>query len=245
VTSGVAIRCEGLSKRYANGVLGVDSLQLEVPRGTVFGLLGANGAGKTTTLRLLVGLIRPTAGSAWVAGHAARTSASRRRTGALLERFGLYPYLSGRSNLRVIARYCGLSDRRVEAALEEVRMIPVADRRFGTYSLGMQQRIALAAVLMREPEVILLDEPTNGLDPQGIVEFRALVRTVAATGRTVLMSSHHLSEVEQMCDLVAVISGGRVVTDEAGLDVMQLRRQARSLEDVFFELTSAAEARSA
>ena len=236
------ITCDGLSKRFSNGFLAVDTLHMHVPRGKVYGLLGPNGAGKTTTLRMLTGLIQPTVGTAVVAGYAAGTSASRRRCGALLERFGLYPYLSGRDNLRVVARYCGLSDRRIAPALDEVQMVGAAGRRFGTYSLGMQQRIALAAVLMREPEVILLDEPTNGLDPHGIRDFRMLIRAIAATGRTVLVSSHHLTEVEQMCDMVGVISRGRMVAEGS---VKELRGGTGSLEDVFFELTSSVEARSA
>jgi ABC-2 type transport system ATP-binding protein len=298
------IQSDGLSKRYPNGVLAVDNVALRVPRGHVYGLLGPNGAGKTTTLRMLVGLIRPTAGGAMVAGHPAGSGESRRRVGALLERFGFYPYLSGRGNLRVVARYCDLSDQRVELALDEVQMTPHANRRFGTYSLGMQQRIALAAVLLREPEVVILDEPTNGLDPQGILDIRMLVRDMVRSGRTVLLSSHHLTEVEQMCETVGVISHGRLVVEgsvselrggrslivkaapiepaarvlaalvgaarvsrredylvmtgngipvrdvsralaASGVDILELRQQERSLEEVFLELTSGAEARSA
>ena len=300
----LAITSHALSKRYANGVLAVDSIELHVPRGQVYGLLGPNGAGKTTTLGMLVGLIRPTGGGAIVAGHDAGSSESRRQVGALLDRFGFYPYLSGRNNLRVVARYCGLGDRRIELALEEVGMARVANRRYGTYSRGMQQRIALAAVLMREPAVVILDEPTNGLDPQGILDMRVLVREMATSGRTVLLSSHHLSEVEQVCQtvgvidrgrlrvegpvselrgarslivkaapiepaaqvLVAIVGADRVIRREdylvmtldgvpvreishalaaSGVDILELRQQERSLEDVFFELTSRAEARSA
>jgi ABC-2 type transport system ATP-binding protein len=303
VSGDFAITSQGLSKRYPNGVLAVDAVDLHVPRGQVYGLLGSNGAGKTTTLRMLVGLIRPTGGSALVAGQAAGCRESRRRTGALLERFGFHPYLSGRDNLRVVARYCGLADRRVQLALEEVGMVAAADRRLATYSLGMQQRIALAAVLMREPEVILLDEPTNGLDAQGILDVRNLVREIARGGRTVVLSSHHLTEVEQTCDVVGVISRGRLIVERpvtelrggtslvikadpievagrvlkgllgaedvsrrdgylvvnanavplrtisralvtAGADILELREEARSLEEVFFELTGA-DARSA
>jgi ABC-type multidrug transport system ATPase subunit len=241
LSSDFVITTEALSKRFSNRVLAVDSLNLHVPRGHVYGLLGSNGAGKTTTLRMLVGLIRPSSGRALVAGQPAGTEAGRNRVGALLERFGFYPYLSGRDNLRVVARYCGLDDARVQAALEEVDMIAGSRRRFGTYSQGMQQRIALAAVLMREPEVIVLDEPTNGLDPQGILEVRMLVREIARGGRTVLLSSHHLAEVELACDTVGVIRRGRLVAEGP---VGELRG-GRSLEDLFFALNAGAEARSA
>jgi len=300
----LAITSHALSKRYPNGVLAVDAVQLRVPSGQVYGLLGPNGAGKTTTLRMLVGLIRPTGGGAIIAGHDAGSSESRRLVGALLDRFGFYPYLSGRNNLRVVARYCGLGEHRIELALEQVGMTRDAGRRYGTYSRGMQQRIALAAVLMREPAVVILDEPTNGLDPQGILDMRTVVREMARNGRTVLLSSHHLSEVEQVCQTVGVINRGRLVVEgpvselrgarslivraapiepaarvlaaiagphrvirrddslvmtldgvpvpeisraliSSGVDILELRQQERSLEDVFFELTSPAEARSA
>jgi ABC-2 type transport system ATP-binding protein len=299
-----AITSNGLTKRYSNGVLAVDSVDLHVPRAQVYGLLGPNGAGKTTTLRMLVGLVRPTSGGAMVGGHPAGSRESRRQVGALLERFGFYPYLSGRDNLRVVARYSGFSDRQVELALEEVQMTTHASRSFGAYSHGMQQRIALAAVLLREPAVVILDEPTNGLDPQGILDLRMLVRDMTRSGRTVLLSSHHLAEVEQMCQTVGVISHGRLVVEgpvselrgarslvikaaplepavqvldalvgagkvsrredylvmtldgvpvrdishalaTSGVDILELRQQERSLEEVFLELTSGAEARSA
>jgi ABC-2 type transport system ATP-binding protein len=241
LSSDFVIATEALSKRFSNGILGVDSLELHVPRGHVYGLLGSNGAGKTTTLRMLVGLIRPSSGLALVAGHAAGSEASRKSVGALLERFGFYPYLSGRDNLRVVARYCDLDEKRIDVALEEVDMVADSRRRFGTYSHGMQQRIALAAALMREPEVIILDEPTNGLDPEGILEVRMLVREIARGGRTVLLSSHHLTEVELACDTIGVIRRGRLLAEGP---VGELRG-GRSLEDVFFALNAGAEARSA
>jgi ABC-2 type transport system ATP-binding protein len=208
-----AVQTTALSKRYGNGVLAVDRLELRVRRGEVYGFLGPNGAGKTTTLKMLLGLIRPTSGQATVMGLPPGDPAGLARVGALVESPSFYPYLSGRDNLRVVAHSCGLSKARVEAALEEVDLGGRARDAFQTYSLGMKQRLGVAAALVKEPDLLILDEPTNGLDPQGMVEMRHLIRELGRGERTVLLSSHLLNEVEQICDRVGVIVNGRLVAE--------------------------------
>ena len=212
-TEHLVVEARGLTKRYGTGVLAVDRLDLTVRRGEVYGFLGPNGAGKTTTLRMLVGLIRPTAGTATVAGHGPGEPAGLARIGCLVENPAFYPYLSGRDNLRVIARYAGVPESSVDPALEEVDLLPRARDRFGTYSLGMRQRLGVAAALLKKPELLILDEPTNGLDPQGMVEMRELLRNVGQGDRTVLLSSHLLGEVEHVCQRVGVIQHGRLVAE--------------------------------
>ena len=206
------IETHGLTKRYRNGVLAVADLDMSVRRGEVYGFLGPNGAGKTTTLRMLVGLIRPTSGWARVAGHAPGDSAGLARTGSLVETAGLYPYLSGRENMKVVADLAGVPHSRIDPVVDEVDLASSAHRRFGTYSTGMKQRLGVATALLKTPELLILDEPTNGLDPQGMAEMRRLIRELGQGERTVLLSSHLLGEVEQICNRVGVISGGRLVT---------------------------------
>jgi ABC-2 type transport system ATP-binding protein len=184
-----------------------------VRRGEVYGFLGPNGAGKTTTLRMLLGLITPTAGTAQVAGAAPGTSESLSRVGAIVETPAFYPYLSGRDNLRVLAIYCGVPESRIKPALEEVELLPRADHKFSTYSLGMKQRLGIAAALIKEPDLLILDEPTNGLDPQGMADVRGLIISLGKGDRTVLVSSHLLGEVEQMCTRIGVIQKGRFVAE--------------------------------
>ncbi|HYM49577.1 MAG TPA: ABC transporter ATP-binding protein [Candidatus Limnocylindrales bacterium] len=207
------VETRGLSKRYAADVLAVDRLDLRVRQGEVYGFLGPNGAGKTTTLRMLTGLLHPTAGSATVIGHPPGSPQSLRKLGAMVETPAFYPYLSGRNNLRVIARYIGDSSERIEAILEQVDLTDRARHKFKTYSTGMKQRLGVAAALLKDPELLILDEPTSGLDPQGTVEMRTLIRGIAKEGRTVLLSSHLLNEVEQTCDRVGVIVKGRLVAE--------------------------------
>jgi ABC-2 type transport system ATP-binding protein len=206
------IETSGLTKRFGNGVLAVDSVDMSVRRGEVYGFLGPNGAGKTTTLRMLLGLIRPSSGSAQVAGHRPGDPAGLARIGSLIEGPGFYPYLSGRENLRVIADYASAGGRRVGEVLDMVELTSRAGRKFGTYSTGMKQRLGVAAALLKDPELLILDEPTNGLDPQGMAEMRKLIKDIGQGERTVVLSSHLLGEVEQICDRVGVISGGRLVT---------------------------------
>jgi ABC-type multidrug transport system ATPase subunit len=205
------VETHGLTKRFGNGVLAVDSVDMSVRRGEVYGFLGPNGAGKTTTLRMLVGLIRPTSGTASVAGHAPGDPAGLVRTGSLIETPGFYPYLSGRENLKVVADLAGVRHKRVEEVLDIVELASRAGRNFGTYSTGMKQRLGVAAALLKDPELVILDEPTNGLDPQGMAEMRKLIKDIGQGDRTVLLSSHLLGEVEQICDRVGVISNGKLV----------------------------------
>jgi ABC-2 type transport system ATP-binding protein len=206
------IETSGLTKRFGNGVLAVDSVDMSVRRGEVYGFLGPNGAGKTTTLRMLLGLIRPSSGSATIAGRKPGDPAGLARIGSLIEGPGFYPCLSGRENLRVIADYASADGKRVDEVLDMVELTSRARRKFGTYSTGMKQRLGVAAALIKDPDLLILDEPTNGLDPQGMAEMRKLIKDIGQGERTVLLSSHLLGEVEQICDRVGVISGGRLVT---------------------------------
>ena len=200
-----------LTKRFGSGVLAVDSIDMSVRRGEVYGFLGPNGAGKTTTLRMLVGLIRPTSGTAIVNGHTPGEPAGLARIGSLIESPGFYPYLSGRENLRVVADLASVKQKRVDEVLEIVELAYRAGRKFGTYSTGMKQRLGVAAALLKDPDLLILDEPTNGLDPQGMAEMRKLIKDIGQGERTVLLSSHLLGEVEQICDRVGVISNGKLV----------------------------------
>lgn len=209
-----AISAEKLTKRYG-ARLAVDAIDLHVPRGEIFGFLGPNGAGKTTTIAMLLALVRPTSGRAIVLGYdMQRTPApALRRVGAMIEAPSFYPYLSGYDNLRVLARAAGLPDKRVDATLAVVELAERARDKFKTYSQGMRQRLAIAAALLHEPELIMLDEPTNGLDPAGQHEIRTLIRALAQNGCTIFLSSHMLHEVEQLCGRVAILKEGRVIAD--------------------------------
>ncbi|MFJ2665566.1 ABC transporter ATP-binding protein [Nocardia fluminea] len=283
------------TKRYGEH-RAVDAVSMRVAAGEIYGFLGPNGAGKTTTLRMLAGLVRPSAGSATVHGLSPGDPEVLRRTGVLIEGPGFYPYLSGRDNLRVLARYRGHGSAEVEKALERVGLASRAGDRFRTYSLGMKQRLGVGAALLGDPDLLILDEPTNGLDPAGLAEMHSLITDLAANGHTVLLSSHQLAEVQEICDRVGVISDGRLlaestvaelrgtatllvraepvdvalaavraVTDgrarvcadgirvdagaamapgvaravvSAGADLLELRVDEKSLEEVFFEMTA-------
>ena len=297
----MVVETHELTKKYGDR-LAVDRVSMTVRRGEVYGFLGPNGAGKTTTLRMLLGLVRPSGGSAQVLGGRPGDPAVLRRVGALVEGPGFYPYLSGRDNLRVMGRYRRRTDAEVDAALEQVDLAARGGDAFKSYSLGMKQRLGVAAALLGDPDLLILDEPTNGLDPGGMADMRELVRRLADRGQTVLLSSHLLGEVQQICDHVGVISGGRllaestvaelrgastlfvraepatdaervirtvlgavesavdvsrapdgglhIVTDagrtpdivrelvEAGIEVHEIRSVERTLEEVFFEMTS-------
>lgn len=285
-----------LTKRYGDR-LAVSDVSLTVRSGEVYGFLGPNGAGKTTTLRMLLGLVRPTSGSATILGHAPGETGATSRIGALVEGPGFYPYLSGRDNLRVMARYQGVSDRAADEALERVDLAERGGDAFKSYSLGMKQRLGVASALLGEPDLLVLDEPTNGLDPAGMADMRKLVVDLAKQGQTVLLSSHLLAEVQEICDRVGVIAHGRLLAEstvaelrgastllvrahpidlalsvsmqvagddavqlvddgvrlelpqdrapelaralvEAGADIHEIRPSERSLEDVFFEMTT-------
>ena len=210
--SRVLLESRGLSKQY-RGITAVDGVDLTVRRGEVYGFLGPNGAGKTTTLRMLLGLIRPTSGTAAVLGHPPGDPRGLARIGAMVETPAFYPYLSGRDNLRVLARYARVPAHRVASALGTVELTSRAGDKFATYSLGMKQRLGVAAALLAEPELLILDEPTNGLDPAGMADMRALIRKLGTGQRSVLLSSHLLGEVQQICDRVGVISRGRLIAE--------------------------------
>ncbi|MEU0542450.1 ABC transporter ATP-binding protein [Nocardia sp. NPDC005978] len=286
---------ERLTKSYGSH-LAVDAVSMRVRRGEIYGFLGPNGAGKTTTLRMLVGLIRPSGGAATVLGQPPGAPEALRRMGVLIEGPGFYPYLSGRDNLRVLARYRGTDRAEVDRVLDRVRLGARGDDKFRSYSLGMKQRLGVAAALLGGPDLLILDEPTNGLDPAGMAEMRELITGLAADGHTVVLSSHLLAEVQEICDRVGVISGGRLLTEatvrelrgtaslfvraepletafpavrrvagdrsalltatgikvdagvamapavaraviESGADLLELRTDEKSLEEVFFEMT--------
>jgi ABC-2 type transport system ATP-binding protein len=210
----VALRLSGLTKRYGER-LAVDHLDLEVKQGEVFGFLGPNGAGKTTTIRMALGLIRPTDGDVQILGRPLATDRAEilPRVGALVEQPALYNYLSGRDNLRAIADTLGgVSEQRIDDVLELVVLKGRDGDRVKTYSLGMKQRLGVAMALLQDPDLLVLDEPANGLDPAGIVEMRDLLRQLASQGKTVFISSHVLTEVRQICDRVAILSKGKLVT---------------------------------
>ncbi|HZD80549.1 MAG TPA: ABC transporter ATP-binding protein [Actinomycetota bacterium] len=207
------IETRDLTKVYGSRIRAVDGLDLGVRRGEVYGFLGPNGAGKTTTLRMLLGLIHPTGGTAHVLGRAPGDPEGLARVGSMVEGPAFYPYLSGRDNLRVVARYAGVTEGRIHAALEAVDLLGRGGDRFAAYSQGMRQRLGVAAALLKDPELLFLDEPTNGLDPAGMAEMRSLIRDLGTGGRTVLLSSHLLGEVQQVCDRVGVISGGRLIAE--------------------------------
>jgi ABC-2 type transport system ATP-binding protein len=210
----VVLRTSGLTKRYGKRVA-VDTLDMEVHRGRVFGFLGPNGAGKTTTIGVFLGLIEPTGGTAEIFGHDTRTelASGLRRTGATIEGQSYFPHLSARDNLVYWARAHGdLPGSRIDEVLELVRLMPRAGDKVRNFSLGMKQRLAVGTAILHDPDLVILDEPTNGLDPAGIREFRDLVRQLAGEGKTVFVSSHILSEVQQMCDDVAIVKNGRLIT---------------------------------
>ncbi|TWD84794.1 ABC-2 type transport system ATP-binding protein [Kribbella amoyensis] len=226
------VRVTGLTKQYGD-TLAVDGVDLTVRPGEVYGFLGPNGAGKTTTLRILTGLISPTSGTVRVLGGAPGQAQVLARTGSMIESPAFYPYLSGLDNLRLLAEYAAVPRRRIEEVLTLVDLADRAKDRFSTYSLGMKQRLGVAAALLKDPELVILDEPTNGLDPAGMRDMRQLIRELGTEGRTVVLSSHLLGEVQQICDRVGIISAGRMVAEH---DVDDLRNdrelviQARPLD---------------
>jgi len=214
---GEIIEIQGLTKRYGE-VVAVDDLTLSIHQGEVFGLLGPNGAGKTTTTLMLLGLTEPTAGCATISGfHCTRETIDVKRiVGYLPDSVGFYPDLTGRENLRFTGKLNGLSkdvcEERIDQLLERVGMTYAADRKAGTYSRGMRQRLGIADVLMKDPQVIIMDEPTLGIDPEGMRELIALIRELSVKdGRTILISSHQLHQIQQICDRVGIFVGGRLI----------------------------------
>ena len=200
------LETRGLSKHYGN-IQAVANLDLQIPKGCIFGILGPNGSGKTTTLGMVLGVLQPTAGDFNWFGKALDFQ-SKRRIGAILEHPNFYPYLSGLDNLKIVARLKNLTRPDYDRVLEMVNLKKRAGYKFRTYSLGMKQRLAIAAALLSDPEVLVLDEPTNGLDPRGIVEVRSLIQEIGNQGITVIMSSHLLYEIEKTCTHVAVLKEG-------------------------------------
>ena len=220
------IQTDGLTKRYGR-VLAVDALSLSVPRGRIFGLLGPNGSGKTTLMSMLLGLVRPTAGSFTLFEQSpdkGGLDVQLHRIGALIETPTFYPYLSGRNNLAYFQGISGRGDaEELDSLLEQVGLAGRGGDKFHTYSLGMKQRLGLAYTLLGNPELLLLDEPTNGMDPAGMAEVRELIRGLANENRTVILSSHLLNEVEQVCDSVAILSHGRLIAQGDVAELLQER----------------------
>ena len=230
-----AIETSGLSMRFRGGQVAVDHIDLAVPRGSVYGFLGPNGSGKTTTIRMLLGLLFATEGTFRLLGTEAQSGLSGvlPRVGALVEGPAFYPFLSGRQNLT----RCDAADRtadpataarRIDHALDQVGLLAAADKRYRAYSLGMKQRLGIAAALLQPRDLMILDEPTNGLDPQGTREIRSLVKQIAADGTTVFVSSHLLAEVDQICTHVGVMSVGKLVF-QGTLPELRARGEARIL----------------
>jgi ABC-2 type transport system ATP-binding protein len=237
------ITVDGLTKRYG-AVTAVDALSFAVEPGEVTGFLGPNGAGKTTTLRMLLGLVTPTAGRALIDGrHYAQLREPRRAVGAVLEATGFHPGRRGRDHLRILAQGSGIPRSRVEEVLDRVGLTDAADRRVGGYSLGMRQRLGLAAALLGDPRVLVLDEPANGLDPAGMADLRDLLRALAGEGAAVLMSSHVLSEVAQTVDRVVIVAGGTL--RYAGPVAELTGAMGETLEAAFLRLTSAPDTNAA
>ena len=223
------LETQALTKRYGP-VLAVDSLSIQVPRGGVFGLLGPNGSGKTTTMSILLGLVAPTSGTFRLLGCDTNSGQQEalRHVGAIAESPAFYPHLSGRANLQYFQGIIGRGDSKdIERFLELVGLSGRAHSRFSTYSQGMKQRLSIAYALLGAPDLFFLDEPTNGLDPAGMAEMRELIRRLSGEGRTVLLSSHLLHEVEQVCDSVAILSRGRLIAQGAIRDLLRQRGAIR------------------
>jgi ABC-2 type transport system ATP-binding protein len=214
MTSDYVVETHGLTKRFGDRVA-VDNVELRIPGGSAFGYLGPNGAGKTTLIRMLLGLTSATSGTMRLLGRPvpAEREQALARVGAIVEEPRFHPFLTGRENLEIIAaaRERG-AHARIDGALDRVGLTARAHERVSKYSLGMRQRLGVARALLADPELLILDEPTNGLDPAGILEFRGVVRRLVGEGRTVVLSSHLLDEVERICDAVAIVDRGRVVS---------------------------------
>jgi len=233
MTETPAIRIDNLSKTFGRRrkrIEAVKHVTLEIPVGQVYGFLGPNGAGKTTTIRMMLDLIRPTEGDVWIFGrHVRREHDVLRRVGAIVEGATFYNFLSGRRNLEVLARTANdLNPKRIDALLEQVGLAHRAGQRVKGYSTGMKQRLGLAAALLSDPDLLILDEPTNGLDPEGMHEIRQFIRSLADDhGKTIFLSSHLLGEVEQVCDRVAIINLGEIVREGMVSDLLEGKARLR------------------
>ncbi|MEM8533145.1 MAG: ABC transporter ATP-binding protein [Chloroflexota bacterium] len=225
----------GLTKKFGNTTV-VDNVDLTIYPGEVFGLLGPNGAGKTTIIAMLLGLVHPTSGTRAIYGHDVDTHRTEalQHVGAMIEAPSFYPYLSGWDNLKVLSAPRGaISNERIYEVLEIVGLAERAGDRYRTYSLGMKQRLAIALTLIHDPRILILDEPTNGLDPRGIVDIRSLIERLAQQGKTVILCSHLMHEVEQVCHRLAIIRQGQIITQGTVQDIVG----QRDLETLFLELT--------
>lgn len=232
----MVIETTGLTRRYGAKV-SVDNLNLEVQKGSIFGFLGPNGAGKTTTIRMLLGLIRPTSGKIHIFNQdlSQHRKAILRRTGSLVESPSYYGHLSGYENLDVIARLLQVPSKRIDEVLGIARLTSAAKQKVKGYSLGMKQRLGIAAALLGNPGLLILDEPTNGLDPAGIHEIRALIKDMPAQhGTTVIVSSHLLSEIDQMATHVGIIDQGKLLFQDS-IEKLRAHGHNRSLEDIFLD----------
>ncbi|MGA1526142.1 MAG: ABC transporter ATP-binding protein, partial [Planctomycetota bacterium] len=234
----VPLATRDLAKKFKGGLRAVDGVTFEVPPGVVLGLLGPNGAGKTTTMRMAMGLVRPTAGDTWIFGEHVRPGAPvLSRVGSFIEGPGFLPHLTGRQNLDLFWRASGRedSDPHLDVVLEIAGLGSAIDRRVRTYSQGMRQRLGIAQAMLGLPDLLVLDEPTNGLDPPQIREMRQVMHDYAAAGKTVIVSSHLLSEVEQTCSHAVVMNHGQLIYSGTVADLLEGRSGLR-LEDVFLEL---------
>ena len=229
------IELVGVNKWFGHSIHAVRDLDLRIAEGETYGLLGPNGAGKSTVLRLLMGLSRASSGTVLVLGARPGFPASLRQVGFVGEQ-GFYPFLSGRDNLRALARRIGTGDRDVDAALERLGLGARARDAYGGYSLGMRKRLEIAAALMKRPRVLLLDEPSNGLDPVGQLQVRQVILELAADGRTVLLSSHDMEEVEALCGRVGILGGGRLLA-EGTPEALRGARRLRVVVDRVQEAT--------
>lgn len=219
-----ALELRSVSKIFGRGPkarTAVSDVTLSVRHGEVYGFLGPNGAGKSTTIRMALGLIRPSGGEVRLLGRAVSDPGALRRVGSLVDGGAFYPFLSGRDNLRVLARTQGHAGAAIGSLLERVDLAGGADRKVKNYSLGMKQRLGVAAALLNDPELVILDEPANGLDVAGIQDMRALIRGLAADGKAVFLSSHLLHEVELLCDRVAIVAKGQLLQEAAVRDLLE------------------------
>lgn len=219
----IVLSTEALTKHYG-AIKAVNGLQLQIPQQTVFGLLGPNGSGKTTTLGMVLGIIHPSSGSFSWFGKGSNDE-NRKRIGSILEHPIFYPYLSGEQNLKIAAKIKGIDESDIERVLKIVELYERRKSPAKTYSLGMKQRLSIGSALLGNPQVLVLDEPTNGLDPQGIAEVRGLITKVAQTGKTIILASHLLDEVEKVCDHVAVIKHGNLLAQGSVNEIIKGDRQ--------------------
>lgn len=236
--SDTILQLTDISKNYKD-IQAVDKVNLCVRQGEIFGFLGPNGPGKTTTIGMILGLIHPSDGKVEVFGKEVKPNQTQalKRVGSLVGAPGLIPYLSGRENLNLLVRFSPVvNHRQIQEIIEQVGLDKAADRPYKSYSTGMKQRLGLAAALINNPQLLILDEPTNGLDPAGMKQMRELIRTEADSGVTVFLSSHLLHEVEQLCDRVAILNQGRVIALDS-VQALLNRYTGKNFESIFLELT--------